>query len=76
MNYQMTKNTDGVCSDCKQMRYGAINVILREGKTSGNAEIDKLISDAQLQISGYFMDTFIDIKPIGKGGFFILLWST
>src|SRR6266542_812834 len=50
----------GVCPDCKELNTGIgwcnecdPGRFLREGKTSGNKEIDKLL----------------DIKPIGEGGF-------
>ena len=49
---------------------------LREEMTSRNAEMDKLIHDAQLKTDGYYnhlewipFDRLIDIKPIGEGGF-------
>ena len=58
------------CNKCDPGRF------LREGMTSGNAEMDKLIHDAQLQADSYWFnlewipfDRLIDIKPIGEGGF-------
>jgi len=79
--YQFKKY--GICPDCKQMNTGCAwcnkcdpGRFLREGKTSGNAEIDKLIYEAQLQTKNYYnnlewisFDRLIDIKPIGEGGF-------
>jgi len=73
----------GICPDCKQMNTGYAwcngcdpGRFLREGKTSENAEIDKLICEAQLQMKGYNnnlewipFDRLTDIKPIGEGGF-------
>src|SRR6266540_2877422 len=73
----------GICPDCKQMNTGRAwcnkcdpGQFLREGKTSGNVEIDKLICKAQLQTKDYHInlewipfDRLIDIKPIGEGGF-------
>ena len=67
--------------------HGVINVtlvILKEGKTSGNPEIDNLIYESQLKTIHYFdnlewipYDKFQDIKPIGEGGFaniFSAIW--
>src|SRR5829696_1443828 len=49
---------------------------LKEGKTSGNPEIDKLIYESQLKTKRYSnnlewipYDRFQDIKSIGEGGF-------
>jgi serine/threonine protein kinase len=49
---------------------------LKEGKTSGNPEIDKLIHESQLKTTDYEnnlewipYDRFQDIKSIGEGGF-------
>src|ERR1044071_1126304 len=60
----------GWCKKCDPGRF------LREGMTSGNAEIDKLIHDAQFQTKHYSknlewipFDRLNDIKPIGEGGF-------
>ena len=72
-----------MCSDCKGMNTGCAwcgkcdpGRFLREGMTSGNAEMDKLIHDAQLQtrrdsnnLEQIHFDRLIDIKPIGEGGF-------
>src|SRR5438045_9738917 len=53
-----------------------INVILKEGKTSGIPEIDNLIYESQLKTEHYDenlewipYDRFQDIKSIGEGGF-------
>ena len=68
----------GICPDCKEMNTGFAwcnkcdpGRFLREGMTSGNAEMDKLIHDAQLQAKDYDdnlewipFDRLIDIKPI------------
>src|SRR5581483_414023 len=58
---------------CKQCDPGKF---LKEGKTSGNPEIDNLIYDSQLKTEHYFnnlewipYDRFQDIEPIGEGGF-------
>ena len=73
----------GVCHDCKQPNtgFGWCNRcdpgrFLREGKTSGNTEVDELIHEAQLKVLGYNYnlewipyDRFQDIEFIGKGGF-------
>ena len=73
----------GICPDCKEMNTGYAwcskcdpGRFLREGMTSGTAEMDKLILDAQLQALGYYnhlewipFDRLKDIKPIGEGGF-------
>jgi hypothetical protein len=72
----------GVCTDCKKPNTGIEwcnecdpGRFLREGKTSGNPEIDKLIHESQLNTEDYYnlewisYDKFLDIKPIGEGGF-------
>src|SRR5947209_12669964 len=73
----------GVCPDCKSpnTREAWCNKcdagkFLKEGKTSGNPEIDNLIYELQLKTSIYYQnlewipyDRFQDIKPIGEGGF-------
>src|SRR3954469_4350812 len=72
----------GLCSDCKKPNTGIEwcnecdpGRFLREGKTSGNPEIDKLIHESQLNTEAYYnlelipYDKFLDIKPIGEGGF-------
>jgi len=58
------------CNRCDPGRF------LREGMTSGNVEIDKLILDAQLETMHYDInlewipfDRLMKIKLIGKGGF-------
>jgi hypothetical protein len=78
--------TRGVCPHCKRPNTGFAwcdkcdpGRFLKEGKTSGNPEIDKIIHEAQLKTST-FGDSFYniewipydrlqDVKPIGKGGF-------
>src|SRR4051812_25859247 len=73
----------GVCPDCKVANTGYAwcnkcdpGKFLKEGKTSGNPEIDNLIHESQLQTKHYFnnlewiaYDRFQDIKSIGEGGF-------
>jgi len=73
----------GVCPDCNKPNTGIAwcnkcdpGKFLKEGKTSGNPEIDKLIYDSQLKTERYDnnlewipYDRFQDIKPIGEGGF-------
>ena len=71
----------GVCSDCKAPNTGWCNKcdpgkFLKEGKTSGNPEIDNLIYESQLQTKHYYRnlewipyDRFQDIESIGEGGF-------
>jgi hypothetical protein len=73
----------GVCPDCKAPNTGWAwckkcdpGKFLKEGKTSGNPEIDKLIHESQLKTEDYSdnlewipYDRFQDIKSIGKGGF-------
>src|SRR6266498_2467338 len=73
----------GICHDCKQMNTGHAwcnkcdpGRFLREGNTSGNAEIDKFLHEAQLRATSYYeslewisFDRLADIKPIGEGGF-------
>src|SRR5688572_23590700 len=56
--YRFKRN--GICPYCKEMNTGRAwcnkcdpGRLLREGMTSGNAEIDKLIYDAQLQVKHY-----------------------
>ena len=74
---------DGICPDCKQLNTGHAwcskcdpGRFLREGNTSGNAEIDKFLHEAQLRATSYYeslewisFDRLADIKPIGEGGF-------
>src|SRR3954454_2253247 len=73
----------GVCPDCKAPNTGRAwchkcdsGKFLKEGKTSGNPEIDKLIHESQLKTKHYRRnlewipyDSFQDIKSIGEGGF-------
>ena len=73
----------GVCPDCKAPNTGFAwcnkcdpGKFLKEGKTSGNPEIDKLIYESQLKTWDYGdnlewipFDRFQDIKSIGEGGF-------
>ena len=73
----------GVCPDCKAPNTGWAwcnkcdpGKFLKEGKTSGSPEIDKLIYESQLKTTNYYKnlewipyDRFQDIKPIGEGGF-------
>ena len=72
----------GVCPDCNKPNIGHAwcnkcdpGKFLKEGKTSGNPEIDKLIYDSQLKTEDYHNNLewipyrFQDIKPIGEGGF-------
>src|SRR3954452_697537 len=73
----------GVCPDCKVPNTGMAwcnecdpGKFLKEGKTSGNPEIDKLIHESQLKTEHYYLnlewipyDRFQDIKSIGEGGF-------
>src|SRR5581483_11978728 len=76
-------NEYGVCPDCNELNTGHAwcnrcdpGKFLKEGKTSGNSEVDKLIHESQLKIKdyGYALelipyDRFKDIKLIGEGGF-------
>ena len=75
-------NKYGVCPDCNKLNTGRAwcnrcdpGKFLKEGKTSGNPEIDKLICDSQLKTKHYYDNLewipyrFQDIKPIGEGGF-------
>src|SRR5437763_1925276 len=73
----------GVCPDCKAPNTGNAwcekcdpGKFLKEGKTSGNPEIDNLIYESQLKTTRYSnnlewipYDRFQDIKSIGEGGF-------
>src|SRR5436305_14690316 len=73
----------GVCPDCKALNTGYAwcnkcdpGKFLKEGKTSGNPEIDKLIHESQLKTTDYYTnlewipyDRFQYIKSIGEGGF-------
>src|SRR5437764_9284163 len=73
----------GICPDCKATNSGDAwcskcdpGKFLKEGKTSGNSEIDKLIYESQLQTKHYYnnlewipYDRFQGVKLIGEGGF-------
>ena len=73
----------GLCPECNKKYTGSAwcnkcdpGKFLKEGKTSGNPEIDNLIYDSQLKAKSYKYvlewipyDRFQDIKPIGEGGF-------
>src|ERR1700744_670478 len=73
----------GVCPECNKPNTGLAwcnecdpGKFLKEGKTSGNPEIDNLIYDSQLKTIHYDKnlewipyDRFQDIKQIGEGGF-------
>ena len=81
MRYRI--NEYGICPDCNKPNTGYTwcnkcdpGKFLKEGKTSGNPEIDKLIHESQLKTIDYDnnlewipYDRFQDIKPIGEGGF-------
>src|SRR5947209_5221776 len=72
-----------VCPECNKPNTGFAwcktcdaGKFLKEGKTSGNPEIDNLIYDSQLKNKHYDenlewipYDRFQDIKQIGEGGF-------
>ena len=72
----------GVCPECNKPNIGFAwcnkcdpGKFLKEGKTSGNPEMDNLIYDSQLKTKHYNeylewipYDRFQDIKPIGEGG--------
>src|ERR1044072_1698475 len=80
----------GVCPDCKAPNTGFAwcnkcdpGKFLKEGKTSGNPEIDNLIYQSQLRTDHYYnnlewipYDRFQDIKPIGEGGFAKIFFAT
>ncbi|GBC09414.1 hypothetical protein RclHR1_08840003 [Rhizophagus clarus] len=82
--------TKGICSNCKKPNTGEDwcnkcdpGRFLREGKTSGDPELDKLIYESQLQTNNYYhnlewipFDRFKDIKPIGEGGFATIYSAT
>ena len=72
----------GVCPECNKPNTGDAwcnkcdpGKFLKEGKTSGNPEIDNLIYDSQLKTKHYDENLewipyrFQDIKQIGEGGF-------
>jgi hypothetical protein len=73
-----------ICPNCKAPNTGFAwcnkcdpGKFLKEGKTSGNSEIDNLIYESQLKTKDYSgsylewipYDRFKDLKPIGEGGF-------
>src|ERR1700744_1263701 len=76
-------NRFGVCPECNKPNTGYAwcnkcdpGKFLKEGKTSGNPEVDNLIYDSQLKTISYDKnlewipyDRFQDIKSIGEGGF-------
>ena len=81
----------GVCPDCKAPNTGFAwynkcdpGKFLKEGKTSGDPEIDNFIYKSQLKTVHYDNNLewisyvrFQDIKPIGEGGFaniFSAIW--
>ena len=73
----------GVCPECNKQNTGRAwcnkcdaGKFLKEGKTSGNSEIDNFIYESQLKTESYSRnlewipyDRFQDIKQIGEGGF-------
>ena len=73
----------GICPDCKAPNTGRAwcnkcdpGKFLKEGKTSGNPEIDNLIYKSQLKSVSYYnnlewipYDRLQNIKPIGEGCF-------
>src|SRR5918912_1192117 len=73
----------GTCSDCKKPNTGDAwcnkcdpGKFLKEGKTSGNSEIDNFIYKSRVKTNSYNnnlewlpYDRLQDIKPIGEGGF-------
>ncbi|RIA78980.1 kinase-like domain-containing protein, partial [Glomus cerebriforme] len=72
-----------LCSDCEEPNTGWAwcnkcdpGRFLRDGKTSGNTEMDKLIHESQCRAEHYHhnlewisFDRFKDINQIGEGGF-------
>src|SRR5436305_2563754 len=72
-----------ICHDCNAPNVGLAwcnkcdpGKFLKEGKTSGNPEIDKLIHESQHETIHYYdnlewipYDRFQDIKSIDEGGF-------
>src|SRR3954463_7550531 len=80
----------GECPDCKAQNTGYAwcnkcdpGKFLKEGKTSGNPEIDNLIHESQLKTRSYNnnlewipYDRFQDIKSIGEGRFANVLSAT
>jgi hypothetical protein len=73
----------GVCSNCRRLNTGYAwckkcdpGRFIREGKTSGNHEMDNFILERQQQTLHYYdnlewipFDRFKDIEPIGEGAF-------
>ncbi|CAB4408621.1 unnamed protein product [Rhizophagus irregularis] len=73
----------GVCPNCKKINTGYAwckkcdpGKFLREGKSSGNTEINQLIYQAQIKTQSYYSnlewisyDKFQDIKLVAEGGF-------
>ena len=80
----------GVCPDCKVPNTGRAwcnkcdpGKFLKEGKTSGNPEMDNLIYQSQLRTDHYYnnlewipYDRLQNIKPIGEGGFASIFSAT
>ncbi|PKC58761.1 kinase-like protein [Rhizophagus irregularis] len=80
----------GICSDCKEANTGYAwckkcdpGRFLREGKTSGNIEMNEFIYDSQRQTLHYYdnlewipFNKFDNINPIGEGGFSIIYSAT
>ena len=83
MGSLLSVHKDGVCPECNKKYTGIAwcnkcdpGKFLKEGKTSGNPEIDNLIYVSQLETFRYdknlewiSYDRFQDIKLIGEGGF-------
>ena len=73
----------GTCPDCKKPNTGKAwcnkcdpGKFLKEGKTTGNSEIDNFIYESRIKKDSYDdnlewipYDRLQDIKPIGEGGF-------
>ncbi|RIA82608.1 hypothetical protein C1645_835076 [Glomus cerebriforme] len=84
-HYHLRKQIEncGICSDCKQPNTGYAwcnkcdpGRFIREGKTSGNNEMDDFIHERQKQTLHYYdnlewipYDRFKDIESIGEGDF-------
>lgn len=76
----------GVCSDCKEANTGYAwcnkcdpGRFKKEGITSGNDELDKLICERQQQTLHFYdnfewitYDKFSEVETIGEGGFSII----
>ena len=83
-------NTFGVCPECNKPNTGRAwckkcdaAKFLKEGKTSGNPEIDNLIYESQLKTKNYSDNLewipygrFQNIKPICEGGFASIFSAT